>query len=187
LGHWSGQPSESRSEYSCSRPNQGSCCKQGHRRGVSECGLSDKRHSAGSKSTDRLDSLHDLVGVVAVVGRVGRAIVVVRLAEDEDVVALAERVLEDGDRPKVDVRVVARGLTGRRAVKVPLCTKGREEGVSRGDGGTRRLGATIGRQVTSEARASTRPLTSPGRLGSEKCDDVPLSSETDSTFLSTVW
>lgn len=45
-----------------------------------------------------LGSVHHLLGVSTVVGLVRGAIVVVTLAEDEDVVATTEGVLEDGDR-----------------------------------------------------------------------------------------
>lgn len=92
--------------------------------------------------------LHRLGALVAVVVLVGRAIVVVcreppsvisypppatqdisqlnasdkrtGLGNDEDVVSTAERILEDGGGAEVDVRVVSLGLSGRRAVKVPL-------------------------------------------------------------------
>ena len=66
-----------------------------------------------------LREVHNLGGVVAVVGLVRGAIVVVALCEDEDVIATAEGVLEDGGGTEVDVGVVARGLVGGRAVKVP--------------------------------------------------------------------
>jgi hypothetical protein len=62
---------------------------------------------------------HQLGSLVAVVVLVGRAISVPALGEHQDVLAQAERVGEDGDRLQVDVRVVAGGLVGRRAVKVP--------------------------------------------------------------------
>lgn len=57
---------------------------------------------------------------MAVVVFVGGAVGVPGFAEDEDVVAQAEGVRVDGTGSEVDVRVVARSLTGRRAVKVPL-------------------------------------------------------------------
>lgn len=44
-----------------------------------------------------LGSLHDLVGMGTVVGHVGRAVVVVALAEDENVGTATEGVLEDGN------------------------------------------------------------------------------------------
>lgn len=61
----------------------------------------------------------DLLGMVAVVGLVGGTIVVVGLCEDEDVVSTAEGVPKDGSWTKVDVRVVAGGLVGGGAIKVP--------------------------------------------------------------------
>ncbi|RUP44708.1 hypothetical protein BC936DRAFT_149102 [Jimgerdemannia flammicorona] len=64
--------------------------------------------------------VHDLLGVGAVVSLVWGTVGVVSLAEDEDVVALAEGVGEDGDGLEEDVRVVAGGLLGRGAVEVPL-------------------------------------------------------------------
>jgi hypothetical protein len=56
---------------------------------------------------------------VAEVGLVGGAVVVVRLAEDDDVVAATEGILEDGGRTEVDVGVMPRGLVGGRPVEVP--------------------------------------------------------------------
>jgi len=56
------------------------------------------------------DLVHDFFGMVAVVGSVRRSVIVVGLGEDENVVTAAERVLEDGSRSKVDVRVVAGSL-----------------------------------------------------------------------------
>lgn len=52
---------------------------------------------------DILSKVHDLLRVVAVVGPVRGAIVVVALCEDEDVVTATERILEDGSGAKVDV------------------------------------------------------------------------------------
>ena len=68
---------------------------------------------------DVLGKLHDLSGMVAEVGPVGSAIVVVALCEDEDVVAAAEGVLEDSSRAEVDVGVVAGRLVGGGAIEVP--------------------------------------------------------------------
>ena len=68
---------------------------------------------------DVLCLVHDLLGMVAVVGAVRGAVVVVALGENEDVLTAAERVLEDGGGAEVDVRVAAGGLVGRGAVKVP--------------------------------------------------------------------
>lgn len=66
-----------------------------------------------------LGEIHDLLGVVTVVGAVGSTVVVVSLGENEDVLSAAERVLEDGGRTEMDVRVVTWGLVGGRAIKVP--------------------------------------------------------------------
>merc|ERR1719198_1203172 len=71
--------------------------------------------------------VHDLVGVHARVGRDRRAeaarpvrVGLVAVAEHEDVRApRAERVLVDGARLEQHLRVLARRLLGRRAVKVP--------------------------------------------------------------------
>ena len=57
--------------------------------------------------------------MVAVVGPVGGAVVVVALGEDEDVVAAAEGILEDGGGAEVDIGVVARSLVGGGTVEVP--------------------------------------------------------------------
>ena len=56
---------------------------------------------------------------MTVVGAVGCAVIVVGLCKDEDVLATAEGVGEDGGGTKVDVRVAAGGLVGGRAIKVP--------------------------------------------------------------------
>lgn len=56
---------------------------------------------------------------MAEIGLVGGAVVVVGLAEDDDVVATTEGILEDGSRTEVDVGVMARGLVGGRPVEVP--------------------------------------------------------------------
>lgn len=42
------------------------------------------------------------------------------LAHDDDVVATAERIREEGARAEEDIRVRALGLAGRRSIKVPL-------------------------------------------------------------------
>lgn len=63
--------------------------------------------------------VHDLLRVVTVVGPVGGSVVVVRLGENENVVATTEGIPEDGRRTKVDVRVVSGGLVRRRTIKVP--------------------------------------------------------------------
>lgn len=57
---------------------------------------------------------------MAVVELVGAAIGVPGLAEDEDVVTLAEGVGEDSARAEVDIGVVTGGLAGRGTVEVPL-------------------------------------------------------------------
>ena len=63
--------------------------------------------------------IHGLLRIVTVVGLVRRPVVVVTLGENEDVVAAAERVLEDGGGAEVDVRVATRRLVRRRAVEIP--------------------------------------------------------------------
>jgi hypothetical protein len=64
--------------------------------------------------------LHEFGGLMAVVELVRATIRVPGLAKDKNVVASAEWVREERDRADVDVRVVTRGLTGGRAVKVPF-------------------------------------------------------------------
>lgn len=59
-----------------------------------------------------LHLIHNLLGMVTVVGSVGGAVVVVGLGKNEDVVAATERVLEDGGWAEVDVGVIAWGLIG---------------------------------------------------------------------------
>ena len=66
-----------------------------------------------------LGKLHNLGGMVAVVGPVGGTVVVVALGENEDVVAATEGVLEDGGRAEVDIRVIAGGLVGGGTIEVP--------------------------------------------------------------------
>lgn len=68
---------------------------------------------------DVLGLVHDLLGMVAVVGAVRGAVVVVALGENEDVLTATERILEDGSGTEVDVRVAPGGLVGRGTVKVP--------------------------------------------------------------------
>ena len=60
-----------------------------------------------------LGLIHDLLGMMAIVGAVGSAIVVVGLSEDNDIVSTTEWVFENGSWSEVDVRIVARGLVGR--------------------------------------------------------------------------
>lgn len=64
--------------------------------------------------------LHQAGSLVAVVELVGAAIGIPGLAEDEDVVTLAEGVGEDRAGTEVDIGVVTGGLTGRGTVEVPL-------------------------------------------------------------------
>lgn len=64
--------------------------------------------------------LHQAGGIVAVVELVGASIGIPGLAENEDVVTLAEGVGEDGDGAKVDIGVVTGGLAGGGTVEVPL-------------------------------------------------------------------
>ena len=66
-----------------------------------------------------LSEFHDLGGMVAVVGFVGSAVVVVALGEDEDVIAATEGILEDGSRPQIDIGVATGSLVGGRTVEVP--------------------------------------------------------------------
>jgi hypothetical protein len=58
-------------------------------------------------------SVHDLDGVMAVVGSVRGAVIVIGFGKDEDVVAATEGVFENCGGAKVDVGVVARGLVCR--------------------------------------------------------------------------
>ena len=90
-----------------------------------------------------LGLLHDLGGMVAVVGPVGGAVVVVGLGKDEDVVTSAEGILEDGRGTEVDIGVMAGSLVGGRTIKVPdaeladvrhLLADGLEEGSGRRSG-----------------------------------------------------
>lgn len=64
--------------------------------------------------------LHQTSGFMAEVELVGSAIGIPGLAEDEDVVAEAEGVREDGGGAEVDIGVVAAGLAGGGAVEVPF-------------------------------------------------------------------
>lgn len=57
---------------------------------------------------------------MAVVELVGATIGVPGLAENEDVVTLAEGVGEDSDGAQVDIGVVTRGLAGGGTIEVPL-------------------------------------------------------------------
>ena len=71
--------------------------------------------------------------MVAVVGPVRGAVVVVALREDEDVVTATERVLEDGSGTEVDIGVASGSLVGRGTVEVPDA-KGTEVGDLLGHG-----------------------------------------------------
>lgn len=64
--------------------------------------------------------LHQAGSLVAEVELVGATVGIPGLAQDEDVVALAEGVGEDGDRAKVDIGVVTGGLAGGGTVEVPF-------------------------------------------------------------------
>lgn len=64
--------------------------------------------------------LHQAGCIVAVVELVGAAIGVPGLAENENVVTLAEGVGEDSDRAQVDIGVVTGGLAGGGTIEVPL-------------------------------------------------------------------
>lgn len=64
--------------------------------------------------------LHLTVGVMAEVVLVGAAIGIPGLAENEDVVTLAEGVGVECDGAEVDIGVVTGGLGGRGTVKVPF-------------------------------------------------------------------
>jgi hypothetical protein len=64
--------------------------------------------------------LHQLGSLVTVVELVGAPIRIPGLAQDEDVVPLAEGIREDGDGANVDIGVVAGRLAGGGTVEVPL-------------------------------------------------------------------
>jgi hypothetical protein len=63
--------------------------------------------------------IHNLLGVVTVVGTVGSTVAVVGLGENEDVIATTEGVLEDRSGAEIDIRVMARSLVGGRTIEVP--------------------------------------------------------------------
>lgn len=79
-----------------------------------------------------LSKVHDLLCVVAVVGPVRGAIVVIALCEDEDVVTATERILEDGSGTEVDVGIVSGGLVCGGTIKIPN-TEGTDVGHFLGD------------------------------------------------------
>lgn len=64
--------------------------------------------------------LHQAGSLVAEVELVGAAVGVPGLAQDEDVVTLAEGIGEDGAGAEVDIGVVTGGLAGRGTVEVPF-------------------------------------------------------------------
>jgi hypothetical protein len=66
-----------------------------------------------------LGQFHNLGGMVAVVGLVWGAVVVVALSEDEDIITTTEWVLEDGNWPQVDVGVTTWSLVGGRTIEIP--------------------------------------------------------------------
>lgn len=59
-------------------------------------------------------------GIVTVVVLVRLAVGAIGLAHDQNVVAQSEGIRVKGNRPEVDIRVVAGGLAGRRAVEIPF-------------------------------------------------------------------
>lgn len=61
---------------------------------------------------DALVGLHELCALVTVIELVGGAIGVPALGENEDVVATAEGIGEDGDGAEVDIRVLTGSLGG---------------------------------------------------------------------------
>jgi hypothetical protein len=64
--------------------------------------------------------LHQTVGIVTVVELVGASIGIPGLAEDEDVVTLAEGIGVVSDGAEVDIGVVTGGLGSGGAVEVPF-------------------------------------------------------------------
>lgn len=60
-----------------------------------------------------LYEIHVLLGEVTVICSVGRAIVVVALCEDENVVTAAEGISEDGSGAKIYIGIVTRCLVCR--------------------------------------------------------------------------
>lgn len=64
--------------------------------------------------------LHQTVGLMTEVELVGCSIRIPGLAENEDVIATAERISEDSNRAEVDIGVVTGSLAGGRTVKVPF-------------------------------------------------------------------
>lgn len=66
-----------------------------------------------------LGLLHDLCGMVTVVGPVRGSVIVVGLSENENVISATEGIFEYGGWSEVDIGIVTRGLVGGRAIKVP--------------------------------------------------------------------
>lgn len=63
--------------------------------------------------------VHDLHTIVAEVELIGGAIGVPALSQNDNVGRAAERIRVDSTGAEVDVGVLARGLVGRRTIKVP--------------------------------------------------------------------
>jgi hypothetical protein len=66
-----------------------------------------------------LGLIHDFLGMMAVVGPVGCAVIIVALGENEDIVASAEWILEDSSGTKVDIGVMTGCLVGGRTIEIP--------------------------------------------------------------------
>ena len=64
--------------------------------------------------------LHQPRGLMTVVELIGSAIMIPGFAENEDVLPTSERIGIDGNRAKIDIRVVTRGLTARGSIKIPF-------------------------------------------------------------------
>ncbi len=63
---------------------------------------------------------HQPLTLMTIIEFVGASVGIPCLGHDQDVVATTERIGEDGDGANVDIGIVARGLTGRRTIKVPF-------------------------------------------------------------------
>jgi len=57
--------------------------------------------------------------MMAIVGPVGCAVIIVALGENEDIVASAEWILEDSSGTKVDIGVMTGCLVGGRTIEIP--------------------------------------------------------------------
>lgn len=64
--------------------------------------------------------LHQPCGFVTVIELVGASIWIPGLAQHQNIVAATERIGKDGTGADVNIGVVPRSLSGRRAVKVPF-------------------------------------------------------------------